>query len=188
MAPIHHIMAHFPIALLSLAFALILLRALSTGGIAHRLESTALMIILALGLAGGLAALGTGLMIWPAEATISSTMGRNKILIASWMLTVWSLVLMLRWRIGEAVWDGASRYLIVGLGIFGAILLATTGTLGGHLLGSPSRLSGLLHQLGWSVYQTYYVPNWVLIIMVAVGAAGIMLGLSVMHRTQKRSS
>lgn len=177
MAPIHHIMAHFPIALLTLAFFLIVLRGLTPLDLVRRLDSTALVYLLALGIAGGLAALATGLLIWPAEATVSSTMGRNKILMASWTLAVWSVVLVLRWRIGEAIWSGTGRYLMLGLAGFGSVLLATTGTLGGHLLGAPSRFSGLLHQFGWSVYQTYYVPNWVLWVMLAVGVAAILVGL-----------
>lgn len=176
MAPIHHMMAHFPIALLIIAFLLILLRALVPNETIRRIESTALILCLVLGVAGGIGALATGLAIWPGEASVSSTMGRNKIVIASWMLAVWSMVLVLRWRVGAAIWAGNGRYLMLGLGTFGAILLATTGTLGGHLLGSPSRFSGLLHQFGWSVYQTYYAPDWVLVVMIAVGAAGIAAG------------
>ncbi len=177
MAPIHHIMAHFPIALLSLAFLLILLRSLNVGDLGRRLESAVLMYLLALGIAGGIAALITGLLIWPLDATLSSTMGRNKLLMATWTLSVWSLILLLRWRVGEAIWAGQSRFLLLGLGVFGAILLATTGTLGGHLLGSPSRFSGLLHQFGWSVYQTYYVPTWVLWIMIAASGSGVVAGM-----------
>lgn len=176
MAPYHHMMAHFPIALMSLAFLLILLRGLTDSALARRLDETVLVYGLAIGVAGAFAALVTGLMIWPADATVTATMGRNKILMASWTLAVWTIVLALRWCIGEKIWEGAGRYLMLSLGAFGTILTATTGTLGGHLLGSPSRLSGVLHQFGWDVYQTYLAPTWVLVAMLAVGAAGIALG------------
>ncbi|TAN56059.1 MAG: heme ABC transporter permease [Rhodospirillales bacterium] len=177
MAPYHHIMVHFPISLLGLCFFLILLRSISKNSLAHRLESAVLIPCIVIGLAGAIAAFSTGLIIWPAEGTLTSTMGRNKILMASWTIAVWSVVLVLRWRVGAAIWDGLGRYIMLGLGAFGSILLATTGTLGGHLLGSPSRFSGLLHQFGWSVYQTYFVPSWVLIGMVTVGVASITIGL-----------
>lgn len=177
MAPYHHIMVHFPIVLLGLSFVLILFRGLTQHQLAQRLDSAALIPCLILGLAGAVAGIVSGLLIWPMEGSLTSTMGRNKILIALWMLAVWSIVLILRWRIKEAIWDGDGRYLMLGLGGFGGILLATTGTLGGHLLGNPSRFSGLLHQFGWSVYQTYYAPSWVLVVMIAVGAIAVAAGL-----------
>ncbi|MDP1613243.1 MAG: hypothetical protein Q8M11_19475 [Sulfuritalea sp.] len=104
-------------------------------------------------------------------------MGRNKMLIASSMLAVWSIVLVLRRRGGEAIWKGAGRFLLLGLATFGSILPATTGTLGGHLPGTPLRFSGLLHPFGWSVYQTYHVPDWVLFAMLAVGVRAAVLGV-----------
>jgi uncharacterized membrane protein len=177
MAPYHHMMAHFPIALMSLTFLLILLRVFMPNDAIRKLEANVFVYGLAIGIAGGVAALVTGLLIWPAEATVTATMGRNKILMASWTVAVWTVVLALRWRIGEKIWEGTGRYLMLGLGAFGTLLAATTGTLGGHLLGSPSRLSGVLNQFGWNVYQTYFAPNWVVATLVVVGIAGIALGL-----------
>jgi hypothetical protein len=183
MAPYHHMMAHFPIALLGLAFLMILLRGVTASELGRRLDSDVMIPCLLLGVLGGFGALISGLLIWPAEGSLTSTMGRNKIIIASWMIAVWSIVLFLRWRGGDKIWDGPGRYGMLALGGFGAILLATTGTLGGHLLGSPSRFSGFLHQFGWSVYQTYFAPNWVLLVMVAVGIAGIAVGATAGRKT-----
>jgi hypothetical protein len=132
---------------------------------------------------GGSAAMASGLLIWPTEATITSSLGRNKILLASWTGAVWALILVLRWRIGARIWDGAGRYLMLALGAFGVLLAATTGSLGGHLMGSPSRFTDLLDQVGWNVYQTYLAPGWVLIVMLLVGAAGIILGMTARRKT-----
>lgn len=183
MAPYHHMMAHFPIALMTLAFVLILFRALTTSVLARRLENTLLIYGLAVGVAGGIAAMATGLLIWPGEGPITSTMGRNKILMASWTVAVWSIVLVLRWRLGEKIWDDAGRYVMLVLGALGALLAATTGTLGGHLLGTPSRFSDMLDRLGWIVYRTYLVPDWVLIVMVVIGATGIVVGMAAGRKT-----
>ncbi|HZJ95944.1 MAG TPA: hypothetical protein VFD11_10395 [Thiopseudomonas sp.] len=46
----------------------------------------ALPLLLELGVAGGLAAFVTGLLIWPSEAVTSSPMGRNKLLMAAWRM------------------------------------------------------------------------------------------------------
>lgn len=178
MAPYHHMMAHFPIALMTLAFVLIVLRALTNGETVRRLDSTVLVFGLLAAVIGGIAALATGLLIWPIEAITTSTMGRNKVLMASWTIAIWTVILVLRWRIGAKIWEGAGRYLMLTLGAFGALLAATTGSLGGHLMGSPSRFTGLLDQLGWNAYQTYFAPGWVLIAMLLVGAAGILLGIT----------
>lgn len=176
MAPYHHLLAHFPIALLSLVFFIIVLRSFSAGELARRFDSV-LLPLMVVGLLGGLVTLATGLIIWPTEAMITSPMGRNKILMAVWMMACWTVVLLLRWRGGEAVWQGAGRILMLGLGTLGMALLATTGTLGGHLLGTPSRLTGIFRTIGWDVYQTYHAPDWVLLVLVAVGLAGLVAGL-----------
>lgn len=177
MAPYHHIAVHFPVAILGLAFLLLALRGLTRNQWVGRMEELAFVPLLSLGLAGAVAALVTGLTIWPLEAALTSTMGRNKILMASWLVATWSVVLMLRALAGQAIWNGSGRIVMLGLGIFGAFLLGTTGSLGGHLLGAISRFSDLLHQFGWSVYQTFYAPDPVLAVMVAVGAAAILVGL-----------
>lgn len=178
MAPYHHMMAHFPIALMTLAFVLIALRGSSNGEWVRRLDSTVLVFGLLVAVIGGIAAMATGLLIWPTEATITSPLGRNKILLASWTIALWAVILVLRWRVGAQIWDGVGRYLMLALGAFGALLAASTGSLGGHLMGSPSRFTGLLDQFGWNVYQTYLAPGWVLIVMLLVGAAGIVVGLT----------
>lgn len=182
MAPYHHMLAHFPVALLSLAFLLMLYRGLVASDQSRRLENVVLLPCLLLGIAGGLGALLSGLWIWPIEGTLASTMGRNKLLMALWMLALWSAIALLRWRGGDAIWSGMSRLVMLILGAIATILLTTTATLGGHLLGSPSRFSGLLQQMGWNVYQTYFVPDWVLIIMLLVGVAGIAAGLASRRR------
>ena len=176
MAPIHHMMAHFPIALLLLALLIIIVRALRDTPNVRRIES-ALPLLLILGLLGGFAAFASGLLIWPNEAIVSSPMGRNKLLMAAWMLAAWSIVTALRLRGGPEVWERGGRWPMLGMGLVGGTLLATTGTLGGYLLGSPSRFSDALRMLGWDVYHTFFAPTWAL--GIAVVAAVIILALAV---------
>ncbi len=175
MAPYHHMLAHFPVALLSIALLIVLLRGFSDTDLARRLDHM-LPYVLGLGLLGGVATFISGLVVWPIEAAISTPMGRNKILIAAWMLACWTIVLALRLKGGESVWKPGGKWLMVAMGALGGILVATTGTLGGHLLGSPSRLSGGLRALGWDVYHTYYAPGWVLAVMIAIAVVAIVVG------------
>lgn len=177
MEPIHHMMAHFPIALLSLALLIILLRAFSDTPAIRRIEST-LPLLLVLGVAGGVVAFVTGLLIWPSEAVISSPMGRNKLLMAAWMLAAWIVVTLLRLRGGAGLWEQGGRWPIVVMSLLGGVLLATTGTLGGYLLGSPSRFSEGLRALGWDVYHTYFSPTWALSIALVIAASIIVISIS----------
>lgn len=174
MAPIHHMLAHFPIALLFVALLIILVRAFFDTPAVRRVES-ALPLLLILGVAGGIAAFVAGLSIWPSEAITSSPMGRNKLLIAAWMLAAWSVVALMRLRGGPTLWERGGRWPLVIMSLAGGMLLATTGALGGYLLGSPSRFSDGLRAMGWDVYHTFFAPNWAL--GVAAVLALVIIGL-----------
>lgn len=179
MAPIHHMMAHFPIALLFVALLLILARFFFDTPAIRRIEG-ALPLLLILGVGGGFAAFVSGLLIWPSEAITSSPMGRNKLLIAAWMLAAWSVVVLLRLRGGPELWEQGGRWPLMIMSMIGGVLLATTGTLGGYLLGSPSRFSDGLRAIGWDVYHTYFSPNWAL--GTAVILALVIIGIGFARR------
>jgi len=85
-----------------------------------------------------------------------------------------------RWRGGEQVWQGLWRWIMLGLGVLGVGLQTITGTLGGYLAGNPSMVSEIVRRLGWEVFTTFYLPNWVLaaavisaVVLVALGMAGV---------------
>lgn len=84
---------------------------------------------------------------------------------------------MLRWWRGETVWEGLSRWVMVGLAALGSLLLTITGTLGGHLTGTPTAVSQALRALGWEVYTTFYVPDLTLVALVVIAVVLAGLGL-----------
>lgn len=177
MGPYHAIMVHFPVALWTVASAIVIFRALSDGALARAFDRV-LMPLLVLGVASGLVAYVLGQLVWPPETLQSTPLGRNHMMAATWSLFCWSAVLFLRWRAGEDVWiGGAARAAMLSLGVLGAALLAATGTLGGHLHGAPAYLSEIVRLFGWDVYKTHYVPNWVLgvlaLVIVAMPALAI---------------
>jgi hypothetical protein len=176
MAPYHVVLVHFPIALFMTATLAILLRAVSEGPLA-RATDQALVPLLAVGLVAGVAAYVVGLFVWPWEALSSTPLGRNHMLLATWTLAYWALVLATRWLQGEVVWEGLTRWVMAGLAILGSILLGITGTLGGHLVGIYTDVAAALRFLGWEVYTTFYVPTATLAV---IGIAAIVLiGLGV---------
>ena len=176
MAAYHVVLVHFPIALWMTATLAILWRAVSDGALAKAIDR-ALVPLLTIGLLSGIAAFAVGLMVWPWETVSSTPMGRNHMLLASWTIAYWALLLVTRWLQGEAVWDGMMRWVMAGLAILGSVLLGITGTLGGHLVGIYTQVSDALRPRGWEVYTTFYVPTFTL---AAIGVVAVLLiGLGV---------
>ncbi len=176
MAPYHVVLVHFPIAFLMTATLAILLRCFSEGTLARAVDR-ALVPLMTLGLLAGVTAYLVGLNVWPWEAISATPLGRNHMLMASWTLAVWCLVLVTRWSRGEAVWHGASRWVMAFLAILGSTLLGITGTLGGHLIGVYTELAAALNYLGWNVHTTFYMPDTTLMIIVAAAVLLALIGL-----------
>ncbi len=179
MAPYHHLMVHFPIALWTVAALIIILRALSDGELARN-AARVLAPLLALGVVTGVVAYAIGLAVFPFEAISASPLGRNKLIAATWALAYWALLAITVWRLGDAVWEGAKRWIMLLLGLLGGGLLTVAGALGGHLSGTPSAVSQLFRLLGWEVYTTFYVPNFMLVLLVL--AAVILAGMGLAQR------
>ncbi len=176
MAPYHAVLVHFPVALWTTAALLILVRALSDGALA-KASDRVLVPLLALGALSGLVAYVVGLLVWPLETATASPLARNHLLAATWSLAYWTLLLITRWMQGEAIWEGANRWVMLGLAALGAILLTITGTLGGHLAGKPTAVSQVLHFLGWDVYDTFYLPDLTLWLLAAAIIVLAVIGL-----------
>jgi len=184
MAAYHVVLVHFPIALWMTATLAILLRAFSDGALARAVDR-ALVPLLTVALISGLAAFAVGLMVWPWETISSTPLGRNHVLLASWTMAYWALLLVTRWRRGAAVWVGVSRWIMAGLALLGSVLLGITGTLGGHLVGIYTEVSNALRWLGWEVFTTFYVPHATL---AAIGVITLLLvGLGLWGRRASAS-
>lgn len=172
----HLLVIVFPIALWNTAFLFILVRALSDGALARRLEKSITPLIF-LGVLTGAGAYVLGLLAWPYSALTASPLGRNHMLMATWTLGYWSVLWILAWRLGEHIWSGAGRWVMLGLSALGVGLLTITGTLGGSLAGNPSGISDLVRLLGWEVYTTFYVPDMTLWLLVIGSLVLLALGM-----------
>jgi len=178
MGPYHAIMVHFPVAFWTVAAGAIVLRSLTDRPLARAFDRV-LVACLVVGESTGLVAYVLGQLVWPPDTLQATPLGRNHMLAATWSLVYFGAVLFLRWRAGERVWDGpVNRLVMLLLGSLGAVLLAITGTLGGHLHGAPARLSELLKMIGLNVYQTFYLPNWMLGVVAMAIVALLALGMT----------
>lgn len=179
---VYHMLAiFFPIALWDTAFLFTLIRAFSNGRTATKLGN-AVTPLLFLGLLGGLVAYVLGFFVWPYSALTASPLGRNHLLMATWTLAYWAVLWMVTWRLGDQLWSGFRRWLALALGALGVGLLTVTGTLGGSLAGNPSGISDLVRGLGFEVYTTFYVPEFVLWVMFS--AAVLLLTIGFWSRKQ----
>ncbi len=176
MAPYHFVLVHFPLALWTTAALVILFRALSDSPFAKACDRV-LVPLLALGVLSTVPAYIVGLLIWPWESLSASPLARNHFLAATWSLAYWILLLITRWKQGESIWQGHTRWIMPGLAVLGSFLLTVTGTLGGHLAGAPSAVSKVLHFMGWEVYTTFYVPDFTLWLLVAGSIFLFAIGL-----------
>jgi hypothetical protein len=186
MAAYHIVLVHFPIALWTTAALAILIRALSDSPFAKACDRV-LVPLLVLGIAGGVAAYVVGLLVWPWDALASSPLGRNHMLAATWSLAYWTLVAVVRWRAGDAIWNGAGRWIMLGLAGLGTGLLTIAGTLGGHLSGTATLVSQMLRLLGWEVYTTFYVPDFTLVVILVAAVVLVAIGFW-SGRTTERSA
>jgi len=175
MAGYHVVLVHFPTALWMTAALAILYRAFFNGPLAQSIDR-ALTPLLSIALAFGVAAYAVGLFVWPFEAITASPLGRNHMLLATWTTAYWTLLLLLRWRRGQAIWQGSMRFVTAGLAALGAVLLGITGTLGGHLIGVYTDVSQVLRKLGWEVYTTFYVPDATLVALGVIACVMVLIG------------
>jgi hypothetical protein len=170
-------MVHFPVAFWTVAAGAIILRSLSDRPLARAFDRV-LVACLVIGETAGLLAYVLGQLVWPPDTLQATPLGRNHMMAATWSLFFFGSVLVLRWRAGEQVWQGpVNRMVMLLLGSLGALLLAITGTLGGHLHGAPARLSDLLKMVGFNVYETFYLPSWMLGVVAVVIVALLALGV-----------
>jgi hypothetical protein len=185
MGPYHALMVHFPVAFWTAAAVILIVRALSDGPLGRAFDRV-LVPFLVLGAVTGLIAYVLGLLVWPPDTVQTTPLGRNHMMAATWSLFYWGAVLILRWWVGPGIWEGlVNRLIMLGLGALGTGLLTITGTLGGHLHGAPTFLSDVLREIGWEVYNTFYFPTWVLVILAVVIVTMPLLALAGRRAAQR---
>jgi hypothetical protein len=175
---VYHILVQaFPIVLWNAAFLFILIRIISDGKLARNLGKAVTTLIF-LGVLGGAVTYALGLLVWPFGALISSPLGRNHLLLASWTLAYWTVLLVFTWRLGDALWQGTTRWITLGLSLLGVVFLNITGTLGGSVAHNPSAVSDVVrYLLRWELYTTFYVQDVSLWVLVAVSIGFVAAGI-----------
>jgi len=177
MAVYHVLVVHFPVALWLTAYWFILLRTFSDSKLAVQLEKSIWPLIF-LGSLAGFVAYGLGLSIFPISAITQSPLGRNHIMLATWTLSYWTVMGLIGYRFRLTLFSEAQRWVTFTLATIGALVVTITGTLGGSLSGTPSLVTKSLSYIGWNVYMTFYLPNWMLLVYVAGALLLIAIGIA----------
>ncbi|MBE0487256.1 heme ABC transporter permease [Marinobacter sp.] len=176
MSGIHHMLVHFPLGFWALATLMILVGGFLNGRFAD-ISRAGLLPILVLSLLAACVAIASGFLVWTLDAVIYSPLARNHVLTALWSLGIFSMLTVLVWRTGSRAFDGARKWVLVVLALTGMSIFATTGTIGGHLVGATTQFSDLLKLFGWDVYNTFYVPSWVVAALVVIGLVCAVAGI-----------
>lgn len=158
MSVYHGMLVHFPMALLLLASAIILVQ-IWLKQMGSYLVTVKLLLLL--GLVAGILSTIIGFMIWPMEAYTHSPAARNHILSAFCSMFGY-LFLYFIYNIyiaKEKTSDMIYKVVLSFYVIVVSFLLVVTGTLGGNLAGNPSGLPALLKSLGWDLNYTMYLSN-----------------------------
>ncbi|SES05619.1 hypothetical protein [Salisediminibacterium halotolerans] len=122
------------------------------------------------------AAIVTGFAIWPLEAVMNSPILKNKIFTATILLVFWALFLWMRWRYKQRIYEStvlSAYYFLLGLGAFGWGVV--TNSIGGDVAGNSSGFEYLMHLFAIDTRWSFYLPNWMLVVIVGLGVIAALL-------------
>ncbi len=143
----------------------------------------------AAGLGLALTAIGivTGFTIWPLEATLRSSLMKNKILTSFLVLAFWGSYFVVRLRLGPAMWNSMamSLYAFV-LAASGYLFGLITNSIGGDAAGNPSGVEGIVRIFGVETRSTFYLPTWLNLTIIALGIIAVVLAVTGRDRAEER--
>lgn len=124
------------------------------------------------------AALLTGFSVWNMSAVTNSPVMRNKILAAILLLVTFAVFLAIRAKVGEGIWRNkplAIFYVFVAAAGFHWAMVANS--IGGDIAGIPSGYEQIVRLGGVETRFTYYLPFWLILVMVLASVAMLALAL-----------
>ena len=135
----------------------------------------------AAGLGVALTAVGivTGFVIWPLEATLRSSLMKNKILTAFLVLAFWGSYFAVRLKRGPEMWHSMAMsvyaFMLAASGFgFGLI----TNSIGGDAAGNPSGFEGIVRVFGVETRATFYLPTWLNLTIIVLGIVAVVIAVT----------
>jgi hypothetical protein len=132
-----------------------------------------------LGVALTVVGIVTGFTIWPLEATLRSSLMKNKILTAFLVLAFWGSYFAVRLRRGPEMWHSMAMsvyaFMLAASGFaFGLI----TNSIGGDAAGNPSGFEGIVRIFGVETRSTFYLPTWLNLAIIVLGIAAVVIAFT----------
>lgn len=118
----------------------------------------------------------TGFLQWPLEATLRSSLMRNKILASFLVLAFWGMFLIVRLRRGADLWRSPVMTVYVTLlALSGFAFGMITNSIGGDVAGNPSGFENIVEIFGVETRYTFYLPTWLNLAIIVGGIALIAM-------------
>lgn len=135
----------------------------------------------AAGLGVALNAVGivTGFLIWPLEATLRSSLMRNRFLTAFLVLAFWGSYFAVRFKRGPEMWHSMAMsvyaFMLAASGFaFGMI----TNSIGGDAAGKPSGFEGIVRIFAVETRATFYLPTWLNLTIIVLGIVAVVIAVT----------
>ena len=126
----------------------------------------------------------TGAAAWPADDLLTSPLTRNKIVLTTFALVLWSSVLFMRWTLKRSLWTyPATALLYIGLATAAYAITAGVGSLGAHLTQDGSLLDPLIGAIGIDLTKGMAMTSTVALAIAVASVVVIIVVLLVARRT-----
>lgn len=133
----------------------------------------------AAGLAVALTTVGivSGFLLQPLEATLRSSLMKNKILSSFLIIAFWGAYLAVRIKRGPDMWRSPAMAIYAGLlALSGFTFGMITNSIGGEAAGNSSGFENIVRFFGVETRSTFYLPTWLNLTIIGVGILALVIG------------
>lgn len=121
----------------------------------------------------------SGFLLQPLEATLRSSLMKNKILSSFLIIAFWGAYLAVRLRRGADMWRNPAMAIYAGmLAISGFTFGMVTNSIGGDVAGNSSGFENIIRLFGVETRSTFYLPTWLNLAIIGIGILALVIGFT----------
>lgn len=121
----------------------------------------------------------SGFLLQPLEATLRSSLMKNKILSSFLIIAFWGAYLAVRLRRGPHMWSNPAMAIYAGmLAISGFTFGMITNSIGGDVAGNSSGFENIIRVFGVETRSTFYLPTWLNLVIIGLGILALVIGFT----------
>lgn len=121
----------------------------------------------------------SGFLLQPLEATLRSSLMKNKILSSFLIIAFWGAYLAVRLRRGPDMWRNPAMAIYAGmLAISGFTFGMITNSIGGDVAGNSSGFENIIRIFGVETRSTFYLPTWLNLAIIGLGILALVIGFT----------